>query len=36
MKKRLIFLGYHDTALEAHLAYAEAAREHFGEFARVA
>lgn len=32
---RLVFLGYFETALEAHLAYADAAREHFGEFARV-
>jgi hypothetical protein len=31
----LIFLGYFETALAAHLAYADAAREHFGEFARV-
>lgn len=29
---RLIFLGYHGTALEAHKAYAAAASTHFGEF----
>ena len=33
---RLIFLGYFHTAIEAHEAYASAALEHFGEFARVA
>ena len=33
---RLIFLGYFHTAMEAHEAYAAAAVEHFGEFARVA
>jgi hypothetical protein len=33
---RLIFLGYFPTAQEAHEAYAVAAREHFGEFARAA
>jgi hypothetical protein len=32
----LIFLGYFHTAEEAHRAYAEAAVEHFGEYARVA
>jgi hypothetical protein len=33
---RLIFLGYFHTDIEAHRAYAAAAVEHFGEFARVA
>lgn len=33
---RLIFLGYFNTAQEAHEAYGNAAREHFGEFARLA
>ena len=31
----VIFLGYFHTALEAHEVYGRAAREHFGEFARV-
>jgi hypothetical protein len=31
---RLIFLGYFHTADEAHVAYRDAAVEHFGEFAR--
>lgn len=34
--ERLIFLGYYNTAEEAHAAYAKAAEEHFGEFARAA
>lgn len=32
----LHFLGYFETAQEAHEAYGEAAKEHFGEFARSA
>jgi hypothetical protein len=32
----LHFLGYFHTAEEAHAAYGEAAKAHFGEFARVA
>lgn len=34
--ERLLFLGYFHTAQEAHDAYAQAALDHFGEFARVA
>lgn len=33
---REVFLGYFRTAKSAHEAYAAAAREHFGEFARIA
>ncbi|BEV44798.1 HNH endonuclease [Afipia carboxidovorans] len=33
--KKLIFLGYFETAEEAHRTYGEAAKKHFGEFARV-
>jgi len=32
---RFIWLGRHDTAQEAHAAYAAAARKYFGVFARV-
>ena len=32
---RKIYLGYFDTPEEASVAYAKAAREHFGEFAKV-
>ncbi len=35
-RENLIFLGYYDTALEAHMAYRSAAIRHFGEFARAA
>lgn len=31
---RRIHLGYFDAAQDAHLAYVEAAKEHYGEFAR--
>jgi hypothetical protein len=31
---RIVFLGYYETAEEAHSAYAEAALREFGEFAR--
>ena len=34
--RRRIFLGQFDTAEEAHAAYVNAARHHFGAFARTA
>ena len=34
--RRQKFLGYFDTAEEAHAAYTAAAKEHFGKFARAA
>lgn len=34
--KRLILLGYFATPEEAHVAYCDAAKAHFGEFARFA
>lgn len=33
---KVIFLGYFETAEEAHKAYGEAAIKHFGEFGRTA
>ena len=36
VNKKLMFLGLFDTAEEAHAAYVEAARKHFGAFARAA
>lgn len=35
VSKRQKWLGYHDTAEQAHAAYADAARELFGDFARI-
>lgn len=34
--EKLHFLGYFETAEQAHEAYKAAAKEHFGEFARLA
>lgn len=36
VRGKQIWLGYHDTPEQAHEAYANAAREHFGEYARLA
>lgn len=33
-KGKLIFLGYYDTAEEAHAAYCEASKKYHGEFGR--
>lgn len=33
---RSVYLGLHDTPEQAHAAYVEAAKKHFGEFARAA
>ncbi len=35
VRGKLIYLGVFDTPEEAHAAYAEAAKKHFGAFARV-
>ncbi len=35
VRGELLWLGYHDTPEQAHEAYAKAAREHFGEYARL-
>ena len=34
--KRYLHLGTHDTEEAAHAAYASAAKQHFGDFARIA
>lgn len=35
IKNQQISLGYHSTPEAAHAAYCEAAKKHFGEFARI-
>lgn len=36
LRNRSVFLGYYETAQDAHAAYWAAAQKHFGEFARAA
>lgn len=35
LNDRAVFLGYFDTPEEAYAAYCEAAKQHYGEFARL-